>query len=64
MLYEVITFSRILTKLKKEEIIRFDGHKLEVLNVGALYNILETNTIKECTDCLAEFKAQLEKKAR
>lgn len=56
------TFSRILTKLKKEGIIRFDGHKIEVLNEDALYAILESNTIKECTNCVADFKAQLEKK--
>lgn len=57
------TFSRILTKLKKEEIIKIDSHKLEVINEDALYHIVENNTIKECTNCVAEFKAQLERKA-
>lgn len=51
------TFSRILTKLKKEEIIRFDEHRLEVLNKEALYLIIETNTIKECVNCISHFKS-------
>ncbi|MBD3807090.1 MAG: Crp/Fnr family transcriptional regulator [Epsilonproteobacteria bacterium] len=54
------TFSRIMTKLKKENIIRIEGNKIEILNEDALYNIVENNTMKECTNCLAHFKAQLE----
>ena len=53
------TFSRILTKFKKEDIISVDNHLLKVLNADALYNIVETNTMKECTNCIAHFKEQI-----
>lgn len=53
------TFSRILTKLKKEGIITIDEHILKVLNEDALYVIIETNTMKECTNCIAHFKAEI-----
>jgi CRP/FNR family transcriptional regulator len=56
------TFSRILTKLKKEKVIQFDEHKIEVLNADALYQIVEGNSIKECTHCIDEFKKLLEQK--
>jgi len=54
------TFSRIITKFKKESIIKIEKNRLQVLNLEALYMILETNAIKDCTDCIARFKAQLE----
>jgi CRP/FNR family transcriptional regulator len=53
------TFSRILTKLKKEEIIKIENHKLTILNQDALFAIIENNTIKNCTNCLADFKAKM-----
>jgi CRP/FNR family transcriptional regulator len=53
------TFSRILTKFKKEEIISVDNHLLKVLNEDALYRIVDTNTMKECTNCIAHFKAEI-----
>ena len=53
------TFSRILTKFKKEKIISVENHLLKVLNKDALYNIIETNTMKECTNCIAHFKEQI-----
>ena len=53
------TFSRILTKFKKEEIISVDNHLLKVLNEDALYSIVDTNTMKECTNCIAHFKAEI-----
>jgi len=53
------TFSRILTKFKKEDIISVDNHKLQVLNVDALYSIVEINTMKECTNCMAHFKKRI-----
>jgi CRP/FNR family transcriptional regulator len=56
------TFSRIITKFKKESIVKVEKNQLKILNLNALYIIVETNTIKECTDCLADFKAQLAKK--
>ena len=54
------TFSRIVTKLKKESIIRVDKGHFTVLNLDALYTIVETNSVKNCTDCIATFKAGLE----
>jgi len=53
------TFSRILTKFKKEEIISVDNHLIKVLNLDALYIIVETNTMKECNNCIAHFKAEI-----
>jgi len=53
------TFSRILTKFKKEQIISIKHHQLEILNEDALYAIVETNTIKECTNCIAHFKKEI-----
>ena len=50
------TFSRILTKFKKEGIISVEDHYLTVLNKDALFNIVETNTMKDCTNCIADFK--------
>lgn len=53
------TFSRILTKFKKEGIISVENHVLKVLNMDALYRIVDTNTMKECTNCIAHFKAEI-----
>ncbi|RUM72751.1 MAG: Crp/Fnr family transcriptional regulator [Sulfurovum sp.] len=53
------TFSRILTKFKKEGIISVDNHKVTVLNKDALYVIVDTNTMKDCTNCIAHFKEQI-----
>jgi CRP/FNR family transcriptional regulator len=53
------TFSRILTKFRKEHIIAIDNHQLKILNEDALYMIVETNTIKECTNCIAHFKKEI-----
>jgi CRP/FNR family transcriptional regulator len=55
------TFSRIITKFKKEGIVKIDKNKLKVLNPEALDIIVETNTVKECTNCIANFKSQLMK---
>jgi CRP/FNR family transcriptional regulator len=41
------TFSRILTKLKKEGIIEIENQQLKILNQKALYSIIENNTLKE-----------------
>lgn len=40
------TFSRILTKLKKEKFISINRHIVTVLNQKALQNIIDTNSIK------------------
>lgn len=53
------TFSRILTKFKKESIITVENHELTVLNKDALFNIVETNTMKDCTNCIADFKQMI-----
>ena len=53
------TFSRILTKFKKEGIISVKNQKITLENEEALYNIVETNTIKDCTNCIAHFKEQI-----
>jgi len=55
------TFSRIITKFKKEDIIKIDKKRVKILNLDALYMIIETNTVKNCTNCIADFKAQLVK---
>lgn len=41
------TLSRVLTKLKKEEIIIIKEHVVTVLNKNALKDIIETNTMKK-----------------
>jgi len=53
------TFSRILTKFKKEGIITIEHHYLTILDEDALYRIVETNTLKECTNCIANFKKEI-----
>ena len=53
------TFSRILSKFKKEGIINTHKHQLEILNEDALYQIVESNTLKECTNCIAQFKKEI-----
>ena len=40
------TFSRILTKLKKEKIVSIDKHVVTVLDQNALQNIIDTNSMK------------------
>ncbi|MCW8821789.1 MAG: Crp/Fnr family transcriptional regulator [Sulfurovum sp.] len=41
------TLSRILTKLKKEEIITIDDHIVTIVNQNALQDIIETNSMKK-----------------
>lgn len=53
------TFSRILTKLKNEEVISIENHEMKVLNKDALFTIVDTNTIKDCTNCIVDFKAKI-----
>ena len=50
------TFSRILTKFKKEGIITVESQKVIIHNEDALYSIVDTNTMKDCTNCIASFK--------
>ncbi len=58
------TFSRILTKFKKEYIIHLEDNELKILNEEALHIVIETNTIKECSSCIDIFKAKLEIEAK
>ncbi|HIP18507.1 MAG TPA: Crp/Fnr family transcriptional regulator [Sulfurovum sp.] len=53
------TFSRILTKLKKEKIIAVENQKIVIVNEDALYTIVDTNTMKDCTNCIASFKESI-----
>ncbi len=53
------TFSRILTKFKKEKIISIDKHYVTIHNEDALYTIVDTNTMKDCTNCIADFKSKI-----
>jgi CRP/FNR family transcriptional regulator len=53
------TFSRILTKFKKQGIITIAKHKVTVLDAEKLYSIVETNTIKDCTNCIVNFKKEI-----
>jgi len=52
------TFSRVLAKFKKEKIVMLKDNKLEIIDKDKLINILETNKIKECTNCILHFKEQ------
>jgi CRP/FNR family transcriptional regulator len=53
------TFSRVITKFKKESIIAMEKGKMKILNEEALHLIVETNTVKECRNCIDIFKAKL-----
>jgi len=54
------TLSRIFKKLKKEKIIEVDSHhQVRILNPEALEEVIESNKIKTCTNCIADFKAQM-----
>ena len=53
------TFSRVITKFKKESIIHVVNGELKILNEEALYMVIETNTVKECSSCIDVFKAKL-----
>ncbi len=52
------TFSRIITKFKREYIIKMERDGLKILNREALKIIVETNTVKNCTNCIANFKTK------
>lgn len=53
------TFSRVISKFKKESIVAMENNELKILNLDALYKIVETNTVKECSNCIATFKAKI-----
>jgi len=57
------TLSRILNKLKRKQIINIKNHIVTIRNIEALHVILESNTLKACTDCLSQ-KKSLKKKLK
>ena len=48
------TLSRILSKLKKYEIINIKNHIVKIKNIEALHIIIEKNTLKSCVNCLSK----------
>ncbi len=58
------TFSRVITKFKKESIVHIVNSELKILNEEALYMVVETNTVKECSNCIDLFKAKLAMEAK
>lgn len=50
------TFSRILSKFKREKIISIMKHKITILDREALYMVIETNSIRESNNCIDIFK--------
>jgi len=50
------TLSRILGKLKRENIVSIKKHIVEICNTEALHIILEKNTIRACSDCIKKKK--------
>jgi len=56
------TLSRIFKKLKKKNIIEMrKGHHIKINNYDALEDAIESNKVKDCTDCISHFKASFKK---
>ena len=53
------TLSRILSKFKKDKIIELKKQQLRVLEPQKLKDILSTNKLKECTNCILKYKDEL-----
>jgi len=54
------TLSRIFKKMKKEGLIEMDrNHHLRILDPEALHRVIESNKIKTCTNCIADFKKEM-----
>jgi CRP/FNR family transcriptional regulator len=54
------TLSRIFKKLKNEHIIAIHtSDRMKILDYDALEGIIEGNKVKECTNCIAEFKTKM-----
>lgn len=54
------TLSRIFKKLKNEKIIEMKtGEHVKILDYDVLEEVIESNKVKECTDCIAQFKANM-----
>ena len=53
------TLSRIFKKFKKEQIIEMKtGQHVKILDYDVLEEVIESNKVKECTDCIAHFKKE------
>jgi len=55
------TFSRILTKFKRKKIIEVKRSRVTILDIDALKQIIDTNRIKECSNCILHLKDKLDK---
>ena len=54
------TLSRIFNKMKKEGLIEVSrNHEVRVIDPEALQQVIESNKIKTCTNCIADFKKQM-----
>ncbi len=54
------TLSRIFKKLKNEKIIEMKtGEHIKILDYDVLEEVIESNKVKECRDCIAQFKANI-----
>jgi len=54
------TLSRIFKKLKKERIIEIKtGQHVKILNYEVLKEVIESNKVKECSNCIAQFKTDM-----
>ena len=53
------TLSRILSKFKKDDIIELKRHKITILDSKKLELIVETNKLKECSNCIMSFKKNM-----
>ncbi len=52
------TLSRIFKKFKQEKIIEIKaGQHIKILDYDVLEEVIENNKIKECTNCIAQFKS-------
>lgn len=53
------TLSRIFKKFKNEQIIEMKtGQHVKILDYDVLKEVIESNKVKECTDCIAHFKKE------
>lgn len=53
------TLSRIFKKFKKEMIIEMKtGEHIKILDYDVLEDVIENNKVRECTNCIAQFKQE------
>jgi CRP/FNR family transcriptional regulator len=56
------TLSRIFKKFKKEKIIEVKtGEHIKILDYDILKDVIDNNKVKECNNCIAQFKAGIRK---